>query len=129
MVGMAHRSTDGEPPFWLDIARQPGVIDVLAALFNERGSLSFSDICSHIDRPGVAMSAVRRLGACGLLRCLYPCSGSWDEPLQPSSHFELTDRGYGFARTMGDLGRWVAAHQRDLAPDLRPQSARPVDRW
>jgi hypothetical protein len=109
---MARRSREGEPPLWLDIALQPGVIEVLVALFNRDGPLSFNDLCECV--PGrrssaVAVRAVRRLGACGLLRRTGRSMGSWDDPA-PSTQFELTDRGYGYARTIGDLG-WWAAHR------------------
>jgi DNA-binding HxlR family transcriptional regulator len=108
---MARRHREGGPPLWLDIARQPGVIEVLTALHDSGGPLSFHQIRERTACPaGVAVRAIRRLGACGLLHRGCPGSGSWDHP-QPSTRFELTARGHGYAQTISDLGRWAAHHR------------------
>jgi DNA-binding HxlR family transcriptional regulator len=105
---MTQRHRDGEPGLWLDIALQPGVIEILAALFNRGGPLTFNELCKSVTDSGqnVAGRAVSRLGACGLLQRACRCTGSWDEP-DPSAHFELTDRGYGYTQTIEDLAQWA----------------------
>src|SRR5262245_22746554 len=105
---MTHRHRDGEPGLWLDIALQPGVLEVLAALFNHGGPLTFNEICHSVTggRQKAAVKAVRRLGVCGLLQHACRCTGSWDEP-DPSAQFELTDRGYGYTQTIEDLTQWA----------------------
>lgn len=106
---MAHHNREGEPPLWLDIALQPGVFEILTALLDRGGSLAYSEICACLgqQRPGVTVRALRRLGACGLLQSGWRNGGSWDEP-KPSTRFELTWRGHGYAQTLDNIGRWAA---------------------
>jgi hypothetical protein len=88
----------------------------------DTAATALCNICGSITdwRRQVAVRAVSRLGACGLLQRACQCTGSWDEP-DPSARFELTDRGYDYAQTIDDLTRWakrLASAQR-LQPERR----------
>lgn len=98
---------EDDRPLWLDIALQPGVIDVLVALFNRGGPLTFHELGQIVpDKPpNVAERAVSRLGACGLVQRT-STRGSWDQP-ELSAQFELTDRGHRYTETIDELTRWA----------------------
>lgn len=117
MVAMVRPSREARP-LWLDIALQPGTIEVLVTLRAHQRCLSLDELSdattdAHLAdrrRRETITRAVRRLGAAGLLRRHRTAApGTWDE-LQADDDFELTERGDGYARTLDNIASWASLH-------------------
>lgn len=110
------RSDDGQT-FWLSLAGQPCVVEVLAALARASSPMTFAELRASIGdvRVREIAAALRRLGACEFVRRLSPCVGTWDGRMSLNTRFELTDAGADFTQALDMLGKWVVEHHIDMA--------------
>lgn len=108
---MARRRDPDDTPPWLWMLRQPGVIEVLACLYNH-GPATYTALCSYVEPGGrgrVTVRAVRSLAAWRMCRRLGTC-GTWDEPVPPEcpeTVYELTQKGRHFALALATGSKLV----------------------